>query len=30
MRPRLDAGLKAKIALEVLRNEVTVAELAAK
>jgi hypothetical protein len=30
MRPRLDAGLKAKIALEVLRNEVTVAELVAK
>jgi transposase len=27
---RLDAGLKAKVALEVLRNEVTVAELAAK
>jgi transposase len=29
-RRRLDAGLKAKVALEVLRNEVTVAELAAK
>jgi transposase len=30
MRRRLDAGLKAKIALEVLRNEATVAELVAK
>jgi transposase len=29
-RRRLDAGLKAKVALEALRNEVTVAELAAK
>jgi transposase-like protein len=30
MRPRLDVGLKAKIALEALRNGVTVAELAVK
>jgi transposase len=29
-RRRLDAGLKAKVALEALRNEVTVARLAAK
>ena len=29
-RRRLDAGLKAKVALEALRNEATVAELAAK
>ena len=29
-RRRLDAALKAKIALEALRNEATVAELAAK
>jgi transposase len=29
-RRRLDAALKAKVALEALRNEVTVAELAAK
>ena len=29
-RRRLDAGLKAKVALEALRNEATIAELAAK
>lgn len=29
-RRRLDAGLKAKVALEALRNQATVAELAAK
>jgi transposase len=29
-RRRLDAGLKAKVALEALRNEATVTELAAK
>ena len=29
-RRRLDAGLKAKVALEALRNEATVAELVAK
>ena len=29
-RRRLDAGLKAKVALEAVRNEATVAELAAK
>ena len=29
-RRRLDAGLKAKVALEALRNEATVAEPAAK
>ena len=30
MRQRLDAGLKARTVLEVLSNELTVAELAAK
>jgi transposase len=30
IRRRLDAGLKAKVALEALRNEATVAELATK